>query len=429
MIKFKRLREMNGQTGKLIKVRYRPQNASNKLPSHSTIEKSDLYKDIQKNTWKITVNTNSLEIRVPSPKGREKDRETWLDLVANATKPSGLIRGGGLTPSECKELLNDMKVAAKAFKADSMLAQSHSIYVSAVKTMQVEKGLAAMLKAIEEFGMRNHVSVSGKEGVLTQIQDAGQYNFNESVNEAMKMKDIARKHKRELQNAVKKGSLELSKKAEEDLMKWAMDNGEVNTDDPDDFIEWLDNNLDDIVKGKIKEDVNEDGPCWDGYKQVGTKMKNGKEVPNCVPIDEAKYTNIHNKIKGIRNLSRKEADMIADIDPAVLGPVVKALAPMFEEVTEDLSEARMPMYKPTKFDGKEFDKKKEIKNIKNMIKALHKVAKMQDDFQYTAETGYTKGGNPNDIYNSLVECEQALYSYYHGVERGQWDGTIDMDRD
>jgi hypothetical protein len=27
-------------------------------------------------------------------------------------------------------------------------------------------------------------------------------------------------------------------------------------------------------------------PCWKGYKAYGTKMKNGKEVPNCVPITE-----------------------------------------------------------------------------------------------------------------------------------------------
>lgn len=27
--------------------------------------------------------------------------------------------------------------------------------------------------------------------------------------------------------------------------------------------------------------------CWDGYKQVGMKKKNGKEVPNCVPEDVA----------------------------------------------------------------------------------------------------------------------------------------------
>lgn len=25
------------------------------------------------------------------------------------------------------------------------------------------------------------------------------------------------------------------------------------------------------------------GPCWEGYEQVGTKEKNGKTVPNCVP--------------------------------------------------------------------------------------------------------------------------------------------------
>lgn len=27
-------------------------------------------------------------------------------------------------------------------------------------------------------------------------------------------------------------------------------------------------------------------PCWKGYKAIGTKMKNGREVPNCVPIKE-----------------------------------------------------------------------------------------------------------------------------------------------
>ena len=70
----------------------------------------------------------------------------------------------------------------------------------------------------------------------------------------MKMRDIVRKHNRELQKAQSTGNLELSQKAEEDLFQWAMDNGEVNTDDPDDFIEWLDNNLDDIVRGKIKWD-------------------------------------------------------------------------------------------------------------------------------------------------------------------------------
>lgn len=25
-------------------------------------------------------------------------------------------------------------------------------------------------------------------------------------------------------------------------------------------------------------------PCWEGYEKIGMKMKNGKLVPNCVPI-------------------------------------------------------------------------------------------------------------------------------------------------
>jgi hypothetical protein len=29
-----------------------------------------------------------------------------------------------------------------------------------------------------------------------------------------------------------------------------------------------------------------DNPCWKGYHPVGTKKKNGKTVPNCVPTNE-----------------------------------------------------------------------------------------------------------------------------------------------
>ena len=162
-------------------------------------------------------------------------------------------------------------------------------------------------------------------------------------------------------------------------------------------------------------------------------MKSWKDAHlEAIGINEAKYTNVHNKIKGIRNLSRKDADMIANIDPAVLGPVVKALSPMFEqvEVNEEINEARIPNYKPTKYEGKKFDRKKEIKSLKNMQKAIHKVAKMQDAMQYTAETGgSTTRGNPHAIYQGLVDAEQAIFNYMGGIERGYFDGIIDMDRD
>jgi len=37
-----------------------------------------------------------------------------------------------------------------------------------------------------------------------------------------------------------------------------------------------------LVLGKV--DMKE--PCWDGYEQYGTKIVDGREVPNCIPIKD-----------------------------------------------------------------------------------------------------------------------------------------------
>jgi hypothetical protein len=43
-----------------------------------------------------------------------------------------------------------------------------------------------------------------------------------------------------------------------------------------------------------KEELEEQSPCWKGYKQIGMKDKNGRQVPNCVPIDENESDNCPN---------------------------------------------------------------------------------------------------------------------------------------
>jgi hypothetical protein len=55
------------------------------------------------------------------------------------------------------------------------------------------------------------------------------------------------------------------------------------------------------LKNIIKESKTiqiEDDPCWKNYQQIGTKMKNGKEVPNCVPKNEVSENNISKLKKG-----------------------------------------------------------------------------------------------------------------------------------
>jgi hypothetical protein len=47
----------------------------------------------------------------------------------------------------------------------------------------------------------------------------------------------------------------------------------------------------------------ENDPCWKGYKQVGMKDKNGREVPNCVPesvVKEAGIPKLFLKIEAVK---------------------------------------------------------------------------------------------------------------------------------
>jgi len=89
------------------------------------------------------------------------------------------------------------------------------------------------------------------------------FRFRDSLEEAKKVKREEEK-------------LDPVGKADDDI-----DNdGDVDSSD-----EYLKNRRKAISKAMKKEN---DGPCWDGYKQVGMKMQNGKEVPNCVPEETQK---------------------------------------------------------------------------------------------------------------------------------------------
>ena len=80
-------------------------------------------------------------------------------------------------------------------------------------------------------------------------------DVNERVTYPKTMKDIVRRYGKELKQAARTGNIDkyLSRDAEEALKHWVFKNEPYVGDDPDDFDEWLDNNLEDIIKGKIKD--------------------------------------------------------------------------------------------------------------------------------------------------------------------------------
>jgi hypothetical protein len=78
----------------------------------------------------------------------------------------------------------------------------------------------------------------------------------------------------------------------------------------------------DMDKFSVNEEKQLNEKCWDGYKRIGGKKKNGKMVPNCVPTNEASSPAqqaaiaINMKKKGVepKNESEKEMYEAMEID-------------------------------------------------------------------------------------------------------------------
>ena len=80
------------------------------------------------------------------------------------------------------------------------------------------------------------------------------------------------------------------------------------------IIKLTESQLKNVVSTIVQKNLlNED--CWEGYKSVGGKMKNGKRVPNCVPVKEAANPAqqaaiaIDMKKKGIEPKNESEREM------------------------------------------------------------------------------------------------------------------------
>ena len=57
-------------------------------------------------------------------------------------------------------------------------------------------------------------------------------------------------------------------------------------------VEPLSENMVEQIKSTIRQQTfteKKDDPCWKDHEMIGTKKKNGKDVPNCVPKEEVEY--------------------------------------------------------------------------------------------------------------------------------------------
>jgi hypothetical protein len=115
------------------------------------------------------------------------------------------------------------------------------------------------------------------------------------------------------------------------------------------FIEPKKNNM---FQDGSNDILDENNPCWKGYKQVGMKTKDGKEVPNCVPVKENLNLNeknsIFDRLKNKIKESLNQDDMMTEpmVEPDVKPKTQPTTKPVTEPKRKDKPFLPMPNVQP-----------------------------------------------------------------------------------
>ena len=70
----------------------------------------------------------------------------------------------------------------------------------------------------------------------------------------------------------------------------------------------------------------------------------------------------------------------------------------------------------------ELDRKSEINGYKKILKTIEKINKDHEKFQYN-----NRADGPSNIFKGLQQVERTCYDMIREIEKGDWDGTVDLE--
>ena len=173
------------------------------------------------------------------------------ELLARYRKGNTIKKGTDLNLVLMKAL-TDWTGGDMQFKGNKIVQMPRDWYENDNPKMNKSSTVKAKL---ERKRPRGNLKYKRQDTIMAQVSE-DKLTFNELIEarygKSMNRKEIMRKHGNEMKKALRTGNLELSDKAEGDLIQYIMDNHpeEIRTDDPDEWIQWLDDNLEDFVRGR-----------------------------------------------------------------------------------------------------------------------------------------------------------------------------------
>ena len=255
--------------------------------------------------------------------------ELWFDTVKAKLSQMTHPKGYGKMVKDYAELMKQDKYKKRPNMAADVVARTYSgvsvrELIKYINKLVAKKILPQELKAEyqrEEWSFKNFVQQI-QEGAYGYERQDPDIKDKEGTQPAKYHKGLSKstKQKRDAHFKKKKegpapGDAEAETKPSVHTKKFKQMYGEALPKDADmgDYIDDFQKSDSPQFKGKSEKKRKEmaiaaflskneqDGPCWDGYKQVGMKKKNGKEVPNCVPEE----VDLNEKVEGLVNKSEK----------------------------------------------------------------------------------------------------------------------------
>ena len=181
------------------------------------------------------------------------DKEKVSDKMMARAKKYNKIKPGTDLNIVLMKALTDWTAGDMKFKGNKIVQMPRDWYEK--DNPKISKPSSAVKAKLERKRPRGNIKYRRQDTIMAQVEESKK-TFGDIKNELqernLRISQLIRKYRDELKKAQRTGNLELSPEAEEDFMIWGMNNGEIATDDPDEFIDWLDTNLDDLVKGRIR---------------------------------------------------------------------------------------------------------------------------------------------------------------------------------
>lgn len=150
--------------------------------------------------------------------------------------------------------------------------------------------------------------------------------------------------------------------------------------------------------------------CWDGYEAIGTKKKDGKTVPNCVPVNEDHGKGFYVMVDGKEHCwceSRKEAEEKAqklkgDGKKVTIVPDKDIKEAIVDNFVQDDTDKDNTVAKRTGTDAMMNTKIKIPQKVKAAVNA--RIAELKKSIEFYDEKGY----NDDSQKQKAIDCLQQI---------------------